>query len=68
MRVSVLIHGRVVFVPHIPLDPVDQILSALTAILSHGYDKKAVKQAEEMGGVTDLSSKPKIKYTEHIEI
>lgn len=49
MRVSILIHGRVVFVPHIPLDPGDQILSALTAILNHDYDKKAVSQAEEIG-------------------
>lgn len=41
-----LIHGRVVFVLHIPLDPRDQILSALAALLNHDYDKKAASQAE----------------------
>ena len=44
-----LIHGRVLFEPYIPLDPGDQILSALTATLNHDYDKKAVSQAEEIG-------------------
>lgn len=45
---SMLIHRRVVFVPHIPFNPQDQILSALSAIHNHDYDKKAVSQAEEI--------------------
>lgn len=40
-RGSMLIHG-------IPLDPQDKILSALSAILYHDNDKKAVSQAEEI--------------------
>lgn len=63
-----LIHGRVVFVPHIPLNPRDQIMSALTAVLNHDYDKAAVSKAEEMCCVTDLSSKPKMKDKENIVI